>query len=399
MLSQPLSSYKVLDLSRVRAGPTAVRQLSDWGAQVIKIEIPKDNTNDDNDETDTSDYQNIQRNKRSIAINLKHSDGLHILKQLVSTTDIFIESFRPDVKHRLGIDYETLRQINPRLIYGSISGFGQTGPYKNRPGYDQIVQGMGGFMSVTGLPGQGPVRAGIPIADLSTGLLLANGILIALLERHSSGQGQWIETSLLASQIFMLDLQAARYLVDGQIPTQAGNHHPTTIPTGTFRTLDGYITIAASEQVEFRNLCKILNIENLITNPNYLTHEKRSINREELNNELEKIFNTKSTNFWIDELNKANIACGPINRIDETFADPQVKHLQLTTHIEHPKRGTIELVGQPITMSRSQWLIHRIAPRCGEHTRDILNELGYKTNEIDDLISRHVVYVSSSSVK
>ncbi|CAF2897350.1 unnamed protein product [Rotaria sp. Silwood2] len=399
MLSQPLSSYKVLDLSRVRAGPTAVRQLSDWGAQVIKIEMPKDNTNEDNDETDTSDYQNIQRNKRSIAINLKHSDGLNILKQLVSTTDIFIESFRPDVKHRLGIDYEALRQINPRLIYASISGFGQTGPYKNRPGYDQIVQGMAGLMSVTGLPGQGPVRAGIPIADLSTGLLLANGILIALLERHSSGQGQWIETSLLAAQIFMLDLQAARYLVDGQIPTQAGNHHPTTIPTGTFRTLDGHVTIAASDSGEFRNLCKILNMENLLLNPDYLTIEKRSINREQLNNELEKVFCTKSTDYWINELNKASIACGPINRIDETFADPQVKHLQLTTQIEHPKRGTIELVGQPITMSRSQWLIHRIAPRCGEHTREILNELGYETNEIDDLISRHVVYVSSSSVK
>jgi crotonobetainyl-CoA:carnitine CoA-transferase CaiB-like acyl-CoA transferase len=254
---------------------------------------------------------------------------------------------------------------------------------------------MGGFMSVTGLPGQGPVRAGIPIADLSTGLLLANGILIALLERHSSGQGQWIETSLLAAQIFMLDLQAARYLVDGQIPSQAGNHHPTSIPTGTFRTIDGHINVAASEQTAFRRLCKILNIENLAFNPDYLTSEKRSINREKLNNELETIFCTKSTEYWINELNKASIACGPINRIDETFADPQVKHLQITTHIEHPRRGSIELVGQPITMSRSQWLIHRIAPRCGEHTKEILNELGYKIEEIDDLITRHIIYASS----
>jgi crotonobetainyl-CoA:carnitine CoA-transferase CaiB-like acyl-CoA transferase len=258
---------------------------------------------------------------------------------------------------------------------------------------------MGGLMSVTGLPGQGPVRAGIPIADLSTGLLLANGILIALLERHSSGQGQWIETSLLAGQIFMLDLQAARYLVDGEIPQQAGNHHPTTIPTGTFRTLDGFINIAASTQSEFRQLCKVLNVENLALNSDYLTHEKRSINREQLNTELETILCTKSTESWVNELTKSSIACGPINRIDEMFADPQVKHLQITTQIEHPRRGLIELVGQPITMSRSQWIIHRIAPRCGEHTREILNDLGYKTNEIDDLITRHVVYVSSLSAK
>lgn len=254
-------------------------------------------------------------------------------------------------------------------------------------------------MSVTGLPGQGPVRAGIPVADLSTGLLLANGILIALLERHASGQGQWVQTSLLAAQIFMLDLQAARYLVDGQVPLQAGNHHPTTIPTGTFRTLDGHINLAASQQSEFQRLCKILNLEHLLSNPDYHTLEKRSINREKLNAELETRFSSKSSEYWISELNKAGLACGPIYRIDETFADPQVKHLQMTKQIEHPRRGSIELVGQPITMSRSQWTIHRIAPSCGEHSREILSELGYKDDEIDDLLTRHVIYVCSLSVK
>jgi crotonobetainyl-CoA:carnitine CoA-transferase CaiB-like acyl-CoA transferase len=255
--------------------------------------------------------------------------------------------------------------------------------------------GMGGLMSVTGLPGQGPVRAGIPVADLSTGLLLANGILIALLERHSSGQGQWVQTSLLAAQIFMLDLQAARYLIDGEVPTQAGNNHPTTIPTGTFRTLDGHINMAASEQSAFQRLGKALNSENLTSHPDYLTAEKRSLNREKLNTELETIFCTKSSEYWITELNKGSIACGPINRIDEVFADPQVKHLQITARIEHPKRGPIDLLGQPITMSRSQWIIHRTAPKCGEHTREILDELGYETTEIDDLITQHVVYSSS----
>lgn len=252
-------------------------------------------------------------------------------------------------------------------------------------------------MSVTGLPGQGPVRAGIPIADLSTGLLLANGILTALLERHVSGQGQWIETSLLASQIFMLDLQAARYLIDGQVPPQAGNDHPTTIPTGMFRTSDGHINLAASDQTSFRRLCKTLNIEELASNPDYLTPEQRSINRERLNFELQTILATQPTEYWVDKLNQASIACGPINRIDQTFADPQVKHLQITSSIEHPRRGLIELVGQPITMSRSRWAIHRRAPRCGEHTRDILEELGYKTEQIDDLFTRHVIYSSSTS--
>ena len=251
-------------------------------------------------------------------------------------------------------------------------------------------------MSVTGLPGQGPVRAGIPLADLSTGLLLANGILMALLERHSSGQGQWVETSLLASQIFMLDLQAARYLVDGEVPSQAGNHHPTTIPTGTFRTSDGHINLAASNQTSFQRLCQILNVEHLASNPDYLTPAKRSFNREKLNSTLETILSTQSTDYWVKELNQASIACGPINRIDQTFADPQVKHLQMTSSIEHPRRGLMELVGQPITMSRSQWSIRRRAPRCGEHSREILEELGYTNEQIDELFTRHVVYTAST---
>lgn len=251
-------------------------------------------------------------------------------------------------------------------------------------------------MSVTGLPGQGPVRAGIPIADLSTGLLLANGILIALLERQASGQGQYIETSLLASQIFMLDLQAVRYLVDGDVPAQAGNHHPTTIPTGAFRTLDGHINIAASAQAEFLRLCKALNRDDLAGHPDYSTSAGRSSNRDALNRELETVLTTRPTDEWIEVLNKASIACGPIRRIDETFADPQVQHLQLTTRVEHPRRGAIELLGQPITMSRSQWRVHRPAPRCGEQTRDILAELGYANDSIDDLLRRHVVYSAST---
>lgn len=259
------------------------------------------------------------------------------------------------------------------------------------------VLGMGGLMSVTGLPGQGPVRAGIPVADLSTGLLLANGILIALLERQSSGQGQWIQTSLLAAQIFMLDLQAMRYLVDGEVPSQAGNHHPTTIPTGTFRTSNGHINIAASEQPAFQRLCQLLNLEHLTRDPAYLTLQSRSEHREKLNMELEKALVTQTSEHWIEKMNQAGIACGPINRIDQMFADPQVEHLQMATPVEHPRRGSIHLVGQPLTMSRSQWSVRRLAPRYAEHTKDILQELGYGASEIDDLISRHVVDVSPST--
>ena len=252
-------------------------------------------------------------------------------------------------------------------------------------------------MSVTGLPGQGPVRAGIPIADLSTGLLLANAILIAIIERQTSGQGQWIETSLLASQIFMLDLQAVRYLIDKEVPEQAGNDHPTTIPTGTFRTADGHINLAASEQSAFRRLCKLLKLDELIDHPDYSTIRKRSENRQKLNEQLNKVFLTEISSYWVEKLNEVGIACGPINRIDQMFADPQVQQLQLTREIENPRLGPINLLGQPISMSRSQWSIRRRAPGYAEHSREILGELDYDLNQINDLICRHVVDVSTSS--
>src|ERR1700681_15154 len=245
--SQALARFKVLDLTRVRAGPTAARQLADWGADVIKIELPKGL-----DESDMGgprhgpDFQNLHRNKRSLTLNLKEKDGVEIFKKMVETADVVIENYRPDVKFRLGVDYESIRAINRRIVYGSISGFGEDGPYSERPGFDQIAQGMGGLMSITGLPGQGPVRVGIPIADLAAGLFCAMGILTALLERETSGKGQHIETSLLQAQIFMLDFQAARYLVKGEVAKQAGNNHPTSIPTGVFKTADGYINIAST---------------------------------------------------------------------------------------------------------------------------------------------------------
>ena len=261
----PLSRFKVIDLTRARAGPTAARHFADFGADVIKIEAP---TAGDEDalggDREGPDFFNLHRNKRSLTLNLKTADGVAILKKLAATADVLIENYRPDVKHRLGIDYQTLRAINPRLVYVSISGFGQDGPYANRPGFDQIAQGMGGLMSITGLPGQGPVRVGIPIADLSTGNYAAMGALIALLERDISGEGQWVQSSLLQSQIAMLDFQAARWTVGGQVPGQAGNDHPTSIPTGVFPTADGHINIAASGQHIFKRLCEALDAPGLV---------------------------------------------------------------------------------------------------------------------------------------
>jgi crotonobetainyl-CoA:carnitine CoA-transferase CaiB-like acyl-CoA transferase len=253
--SKALARFTVLDLTRVRAGPTCVRQLADWGANVIKIESPPGIEDQMGGPREGPDFQNLHRNKRSMTLNLKAPEGLAAFKRMVKKADVVVENFRPNVKKRLGIDYKTLAKINPRLIYASISGFGQNGPYANRPGFDQIAQGMGGLMSITGLPGQGPVRAGIPIADLTAGMFAALGILVALLEREKSKKGQHIETSLLQAQIFMLDFQGARYLVKGEVAKQAGNNHPTSIPTGVFKTKDGYINIATAGQKTWQRFC------------------------------------------------------------------------------------------------------------------------------------------------
>jgi len=292
-MTLPLEPYTVIDLTRARSGPTCVRQLADMGAKVIQVEAKGDPQGDF--ARHGFDYQNLHRNKRSITLDLKHPKGVEILKQLVAHADILVENYRPEVKHRLGIDYESLREINPRLIYGSISGFGQTGPYRDRPGYDQIAQGLGGLMSVTGLPGQGPVRAGIPVADLAAGIFLAQGILVALLERERSGKGQWVHTSLLEAMVIMLDFQAPRWLIGKEIAPQAGNDHPTGIPTGTFRTADGHINIAASGQTMFRRLCEALGTQALIDDPRFKTPPDRSKNRAALTEELEKVLVTRSS--------------------------------------------------------------------------------------------------------
>ncbi len=390
MPESPLARFKVIDLTRVRAGPTAVRQLADWGADVIKVENPAGGDALGGERLGP-DFQNLHRNKRSITLDLKQPEGVEILKRLVLGADVLVENYRPDVKHRLGIDYDTLRLLNPRLVYASISGFGQDGPYRDRPGFDQIAQGMGGLMSITGLPGQGPVRVGIPVADLTAGIFAAMGVLLALLEREVSGQGQWVQSSLLAAQIAMLDFQAARWLIAQEVPGQAGNNHPTSIPTGVFATRDGHINIAASGREMFQRLCIALGAPELAADPAYATDKDRSRNRDALNAAIETITRTRSSAEWVATLNAASVPSGPINRIDEVFADPQVRHLGIAAPVEHPELGRIELVGQPMTLSRTNWHLDYATPAPGEHTDAVLRALGYGDDEIADLRARHVV--------
>ncbi len=391
--SPALKKYTVLDLTRVRAGPTCVRQLADWGANVIKIEIPDKlaGSNQMGGSREGSDFQNLHRNKRSLSLNLKDEEGRKIFLELAQTADVVVENFRPDVKFRLGIDYETLSKDNPGLIYASISGFGQDGPYADRPGFDQVAQGVGGLMSITGLPGQGPVRVGIPVADLTAGIFGAQGILVALLEREQSGKGQWIQTSLLQAQIFMLDFQSARWLVDGEVPAQAGNNHPTTIPTGVFKTSDGEINISVAGEIIWQRFCDEIGRNDLFDHPDYNTGEKRSDNRDALNALIEESICLNTTAHWVGAFNLAGVPCGPINTIDQTFSDPQVKHLKMTKKVDSKALGTLEFVGQPMTLNRTPSSFALASPECGEHTEEILESLGYSTSEIAELRGNNIV--------
>ena len=382
--STALETLTVLDLTRVRAGPTCVRQLADWGAKVIKIEMPEEGAS--SSQTDFSarhepDFQNLHRNKRGMTLNLKSVDGPGVLRRMVAQADVIVENYRPDVKTRLGIDYDTLSAVNPRLVYASISGFGQDGPYQSRPGVDQIAQGMSGLMSVTGEPGRGPMRVGTALADLSAGVFAAMGILVALHERERSGRGQWVQTSLLQAQIFMLDFQAARYLMAGEVPGQAGNNHPTGAPTGVFATKDGYVNVAPTP-VMWKRFCKAIAREDLADHADYRTPKDRRRNREVLNALIGDVTRTMTSAELIDRLNEAGIPCGPIYSIDQTFADPQVRHLGIAQEVESGALGPITLVGQPFTLSRTPSRLVSGAPEYGEHTDAILAEFGYGADDI-----------------
>jgi formyl-CoA transferase len=391
--SQALSRFTVLDLTRIRSGPTAVRQFADWGANVIKIDALSDDAAGEQPggPRQGSDFQNLHRNKRAMTLNLKDPRGLAVFKRLVEKADVVVENFRPDVKARLGIDYESLKAINPGIVYGSISGFGQDGPYHKRPGFDQIAQGMGGLMSITGAPGEGPMRVGIPVADLTAGLFCALGVLTALLERDVSGQGQWVQTSLLQAQIFMLDFQAARWLMEQDVPKQAGNNHPTSIPTGVFKTSDGYINIATTGGKIWERCAQAVGAPELITHPDYATGPARSKNRDALNAAIIACTAKRTTEEWVNDLNAAGVPCGPIYSVDQMFEDAQVKHLGLAQDVPNDQNRKITLVGQPFTLSRTPSHMAARPPEVGEQTEELLAEFGFGAEEIAELRRGKVV--------
>ena len=380
----PLSDIRVIDLTVARAGPTCVRQLADWGADVIRVEPPgtRDSLGGDRH---GSDFQQLHRNKRSLSLNLKSPAGRDVLLRLVDTADVLVENMRPPVKERLGFGYEAVHARNPRLVYGSISGFGQDGPYGDRGGVDQIAQGMGGLMSVTGLPGTGPVRAGIPVSDLAAGLYLAVGVLVALHDRDRTGTGRWVQTSLLESMIAMMDFQAARWTIDRDVPGQAGNHHPTNVPMGCFATADGYVNIGAAGGRLLDAFAAVIGLPGLPDDPRFASYEKRSANRDDLNALVAGRLRTQSTSYWVEALNVAGVPCGPVYRMDEVFADPQVRHLAMTQNVRHPVLGPLTLVRNAVRMTGEPGTVRTPSPDPGDHTAEVLTGLGYSPVEIAEL--------------
>lgn len=388
-----LSRFRILDLTRARAGPTSTKQFADFGADVIKIEQPADGgeRNQLSGDRHSFDMQNLHRNSRSITLDLKKQEAKEIFYRLVKTADIVVENFRPDVKFRLGIDYETLKAINPRIILMSISGFGQDGPYVARPMFDQIAQGMSGIMSVTGKPGGGPMRAGVAITDITAGYMAACGMLTALLEREVSGQGQWVQSSLIQAGVAMMDFQAAKYLQKGEIPVQVGNDHPTSMPTSCYECLDGYINVAATGQVMWLSLCDAIGNPELKEDPRFVTEPLRVKHRDDLNAIFIQVFKSKEKTYWVKLLNEAGVPTGPIYDMAEVFADPQVISQEMVAEVTHPKIGKLKLVNQALKLSRTPAKVKTATPELGQNTQEILKELDYSAAEIETLITNKIV--------
>jgi crotonobetainyl-CoA:carnitine CoA-transferase CaiB-like acyl-CoA transferase len=389
----PLSRFKVIDLTLARAGPSCVRTLADWGADVIRVEPPPEEGEGGElvGRRDGSDFQNLHRNKRAITLNLKSDEGREILLRLAEQADVVVENMRPGVTKRLGVDYEAVRKRNPRIVYGSISGFGQYGPYTSRPSIDQIAQGMSGIMSVTGHPGQGPVRVGVAVTDIMAGAFLAQGILVALLDREVSGQGRWVQTSLIEAGLTLLDFQATRWTMDKQIPPQEGNNHPTNTPMGCFPTADGHLNIAATSNKNFKIFCKLIDRENMATDPRFVSIASRRQNKEAMNAMIADALQAKTTGEWFELVVAAGLPCGPVYDIKQAFADPQVESLRLKRSVTHPRLGELDLIAQPCEITGFDREIRSATPDIGEHNDEVLASLGYGADEIAKLKAAKVI--------
>jgi crotonobetainyl-CoA:carnitine CoA-transferase CaiB-like acyl-CoA transferase len=391
--SLPLSRFKVIDLTLARAGPSCVRTLADWGADVIRVEPPPEEGEAGElvGRRDGSDFQNLHRNKRAITLNLKSEEGREILLRLAEQADVVIENMRPGVTKRLGVDFDSVRKRNPRIVYGSISGFGQYGPYGSRPSVDQIAQGMSGIMSVTGIPGQGPVRVGVAVTDIMAGAFLAQGILIALLDREVSGVGRWVQTSLIEAGLTLLDFQATRWTMDKKIPPQEGNNHPTNTPMGCFRTADGHINIVATSNKNFQIFCRLIGREDMASDARFASIAARRKNKEAMNADIAEALQAKTTAEWFELIVAAELPCGPVYNIQQAFADPQVEALRIKRSISHPRLGELDLVAQPCQITGFDREIRAATPDLGEHNSEILASLGYSTEEIEKLKATRVI--------
>jgi crotonobetainyl-CoA:carnitine CoA-transferase CaiB-like acyl-CoA transferase len=389
----PLSRFKVIDLTLARAGPSCVRTLADWGADVIRVEPPPDaaEASEVVGRRDGSDFQNLHRNKRAITLNLKTDQGREILMRLAEQADVVVENMRPGVTKRLGVDFESVRKRNPRIVYGSISGFGQYGPYTARPSIDQIAQGMTGIMSVTGFPGQGPLRVGVAVTDIMAGAFLAQGILIALLDREMSGEGRWVQTSLLEAGITLMDFQATRWTMDKKVPPQEGNNHPTNTPMGLFPTADGFLNLAATSNKNFVKFCRLIDREKMASDPRFASAALRGRNKEALNELIANALQAKTSQQWFDLMVAEGMTCGPVYNVRDVFADPQVEELRIKRSVSHSRLGEIDLIAQPCEITGFDRAIRSATPDIGEHNDEILQTLGYGVEEIENLKAARVI--------